>query len=173
MTHTDKSNTGPSKTKGALAMKREEKFGLAAVAALTAFSMLVIGLTMVSPSYGEDTRSLRGEVGIDEANVVNEIHSVDQSGRATRAYRQQPPLIPHRTDKYEIDLKVNQCMRCHDWPNNVTENAPKISETHYRDRDGNALDQVYGGRWFCTQCHVPQTDKQPVIVNTFEPVRLK
>ena len=42
-----------------------------------------------------------------------------------------PPLIPLRVDKYEIDLKVNQCLRCHDWPYNVQENATKISETHY------------------------------------------
>lgn len=159
--------------KGIQAMKREEKFGVAAVAALTTLSLLVIGLTLASPSYGDDPVSLRGETEIDEANVVNDIHTVDQGRRVTKAYRQQPPLIPHRIDKYETDLKVNECMRCHDWPNNVAENAPKISETHYRDRDGRALDHVYPGRWFCTQCHVPQTDKKPIVVNTFEPARLQ
>jgi nitrate reductase (cytochrome), electron transfer subunit len=157
--------------KGVQAMSKKEHFGLAAIVALTAFALLVIGLTVTSPSFGDGPVSLRGEKNIDEANDVNDIHSIDQSGRVTKAYRQQPPLIPHRVDKYQIDLKVNQCMRCHDWPNNVAENAPKISETHYRDREGVALNQVYGGRWFCTQCHVPQTKKQAIVSNTFEPAR--
>lgn len=152
-------------------MKRVEQFGLKAIAGAASISLMVFGLTFATASFAEDVQSLRGATAIDEANVVNEIHSLDESGRETRAYRRQPPLIPHRIDKYEIDLKVNQCTRCHDWPNNVAENAPKISETHYRDRDGKALDQIYGGRWFCTQCHVPQTDKKPIVANTFEPVR--
>lgn len=152
-------------------MKREEQSGLKAVRILTGVSLFVFGLAVASTSFAEDVQSLRGETAIDEPNVVNDIPSLDVSGRITKAYRQQPPLIPHRIDKYEIDLKVNQCTRCHDWPNNVTENAPKISETHYRDRDGKALDNVYLGRWFCTQCHVTQTDEKPIVANTFEPVR--
>ena len=152
-------------------MLKQERFGVIAIAALVVFTLIVIGFTVTSPSFGEGPTSLRGDKAIDDANDINEIHSVDQSGPRTKAYRQQPPLIPHRIDKYQIDLKVNQCMRCHDWPNNVAEGATKISETHYKDRDGNALDHVYSGRWFCTQCHVPQTEKSPIVPNTFEPAR--
>lgn len=152
-------------------MLKQEKFGVIAIAALIVFTVIVVGVTVTSPSFGEGPHSLRGPDAINEPGTVNEIRSIDQSGPSTKAYRQQPPLIPHRIDKYQIDLKVNQCMRCHDWPNNVTEGATKISETHYKDRDGNALDHVYGGRWFCTQCHVPQTDKSPIVANTFEPAR--
>ena len=85
-----------------------------------------------------------------------------------RAYRQQPPLIPHKVDEYEVDLKVNQCMACHDWPRNVDVGAPKISETHYISRDGVALDHVARTRWFCTQCHVPQANAKPLVTNTFK-----
>ena len=124
-------------------------------------------------TLAQDLQSLRGRTAIDETGSAPEVYRVDERGRLERNYRQQPPLIPHRVDKYEIDLKVNQCLRCHDWPGNVESGAPKISETHYVDRDGVALDQIARTRWFCNQCHVPQANAAPLVRNTFEPARLK
>ncbi len=92
-----------------------------------------------------------------------------QEGRFTRAYRQQPPLIPHSIDQYQIDLKANQCLACHDWTNAAERNAPTLSMTHYMDRNGNQLDHVAGTRWFCNQCHVPQADAPALVDNTFKP----
>ena len=90
------------------------------------------------------------------------------SGGFARAYRQQPPLIPHKVDGYQITATNNACMECHDWPNNTKVGAPKISETHYVDRQGVRLDKVAGTRYFCQQCHVPQLDAQPLVENTFQ-----
>lgn len=113
--------------------------------------------------------SLRGPVALEEAPPAPEfMKQITNRGRFNRAYRQQPPLIPHKIDKYQINLKVNQCMRCHDWPYNVEERAPKISETHYFDRDRVALDRVAGTRWFCKQCHVPQVDAKALVPNQFK-----
>jgi len=113
--------------------------------------------------------SLRGDAPMDEAPPAPEVkkQNVDPD-RFTRAYRQQPPLIPHRIDRYQINVKVNQCLRCHDWPYSVEEGAPKVSETHYIDRNGVALDKVARIRWFCTQCHVPQVNARALIDNTFK-----
>ncbi|MCG8507708.1 MAG: nitrate reductase cytochrome c-type subunit [Rhodospirillales bacterium] len=142
--------------------------------AMTILGILVLGAGALAATaaLSADVTSLRGETAIDDINATPKRFGVDESGPITRAFRQQPPLIPHRIDKYEIDLKVNQCLRCHDWPYNVEENAPKISETHYEDRQGERLDFVAGTRWFCTQCHVPQATAQPLVENEFEPVRL-
>lgn len=115
-------------------------------------------------------KSERGEADVQETTVPPNLPQV-QDRRHGKAYRQQPPLIPHRIDRYEIDLKVNQCVRCHDWPGNVEENAPKMSETHYVNRNGVALEHVARTRWFCTQCHVPQTDAPALVGNTFTPLR--
>ncbi len=52
--------------------------------------------------------------------------------------------------------------------NNASIGAPKVSETHYLDRNGVALDQVARSRWFCKQCHVPQADARPLVDNTFK-----
>lgn len=111
--------------------------------------------------------SLRGDVPLDENNVAPDLKKANVGKPFDRAYRQQPPLIPHRIDKYQINLKVNQCLRCHDWPYSVQEGAPKVSETHYVDRDGIAHDKVTRNRWFCNQCHVPQAMTGDLVPNTF------
>ena len=90
------------------------------------------------------------------------------AGGFERAYRQQPPLIPHKIDGYQITTDNNACMGCHDWPGNARVNAPKISETHYVDRQGVRLDKVAGTRYFCQQCHVPQADAKPLVGNLFK-----
>jgi cytochrome c-type protein NapB len=113
-------------------------------------------------------KTLREEP-LTELNAAPEI--IRQSTPAEgfgRAYRQQPPLIPHKIDGYQITADNNQCMSCHDWPANTRFNAPKISETHYVDRQGVRLDKVAGTRHFCTQCHVPQADAKPLVGNVFQ-----
>jgi nitrate reductase (cytochrome), electron transfer subunit len=133
---------------------------------------LVLGLTVIwGPDVlGEEggVQSLRGTPPLSETGTSPDIKKQATDQRFGRAYRQQPPLIPHKIDKYQINLKVNQCMRCHDWPYNVEEGAPKISETHYTDRGGAALDKVAKTRWFCTQCHVPQMRTRALVPNRFK-----
>jgi len=90
------------------------------------------------------------------------------AGGFGRVYRQQPPLIPHKVEGYQITTENNACMGCHDWPGNTRVNAIKISETHYVDRQGARLDKVAGTRYFCMQCHVPQADAKPLVGNTFQ-----
>jgi cytochrome c-type protein NapB len=117
-----------------------------------------------------EVRPLRGETEIPEVNHVPDIERQDtRSGRFERAYRQQPPLIPHKIQGYQISRTVNQCVQCHDWPYNVDQGAPKISETHYYNREGVALDRVAPNRWFCTQCHVPQSNAKELVNNAFTP----
>ena len=125
---------------------------------------------MMSPAVSQEggVKSLRGTTSLGDNNTATGLARQDTGDRFDRAYRQQPPLIPHKVAKYQINTKVNQCMRCHDWPYNVTENAPKISETHYISRDGIALDKVARTRWFCNQCHVPQVNATALVPNTFK-----
>lgn len=91
--------------------------------------------------------------------------------KIVRNFEQQPPLIPHKADGYRIDFKVNRCLECHDRPFYKEEKAPKIGDSHYRDRDGKELTSLWMGRYNCTQCHVPQVDAQPLVGNTFQSVK--
>jgi len=141
-----------------------------AVLSLTAVALLSLHVTekAVAQQAGE-VQSLRGETEILDENVAPDQPRQDiQAGSFERAYRQQPPLIPHKIEGYQIDRAANQCMQCHDWPYNVDQEAPKISETHYIDRDGVALDRVSPRRWFCTQCHAPQSNAKELVRNDFK-----
>ncbi len=132
-----------------------------------AAAALVAGLTLAAISHAQ-VKGLR-ETPLTEVAPAPEV--VKQSTPADgfgRAYRQQPPLIPHKTDGYQVAVDNNQCMTCHDWPGNTRVNAPKISETHYVDRQGVRLDKVAGTRYFCLQCHVPQADAKPLVGNSFQ-----
>lgn len=125
-------------------------------------------IAAVTASAADTVKSLRGDVSPTVTNSPPPLPPQQiQEGSFARAWKEQPPLIPHRMEKYEIDLKVNQCLRCHDRPFYQEARATRIGDSHYRDRDGKPLDQVSRSRWFCTQCHVPQSDLAPQVQNTF------
>ncbi len=84
-----------------------------------------------------------------------------------RDYVQQPPLIPHKVEGYEISKNFNRCMDCHSWSRYQETKATKVSLTHFKDRDGGELSNISPRRYFCTQCHVSQTDAPPLVANTF------
>jgi cytochrome c-type protein NapB len=87
--------------------------------------------------------------------------------RRARNYPEQPPIIPHAIEGYQITLHVNQCLTCHGRQYIESSGAPMISVTHFMDRDGQVLADVTPRRYFCTTCHVPQTDARPLVANTF------
>lgn len=131
--------------------------------------VVAVVLTAVAAgSVAQEVKSLR-DVPLTETDPTPDVlkQSVPAGGFG-RAYRQQPPMIPHKVEGYQITTDNNACMSCHDWPGNVRVNAIKISETHYVDRQGVRLDKVAGTRYFCMQCHVPQADAKPLVGNVFQ-----
>ena len=133
--------------------------------ALIAIGATGIAAATLALAQSADVTSLRGA----EVNAPSVLENTYQpiERRLTRNYRQQPPLIPHSIEHYQIDLRVNQCLSCHDWTNAGERDAPTLSMTHYLDRDGNELDHIAGTRYFCNQCHVPQADTPALVGNTF------
>ncbi|MEG2469599.1 MAG: nitrate reductase cytochrome c-type subunit, partial [Comamonas sp.] len=49
-----------------------------------------------------------------------------------------------------------------------TTGAPRISPTHFMDANGKVLGEVAPRRYFCLQCHVPQSDAPPIVGNSFQ-----
>jgi cytochrome c-type protein NapB len=86
-----------------------------------------------------------------------------------RDYLQQPPMIPHKVEGYEVSTNFNKCMDCHSWTRYRTTGATKVSLTHFKDRDANELSNISPRRYFCLQCHIPQTDARPLVENRFQP----
>ncbi len=87
--------------------------------------------------------------------------------RQMRAYPEQPPVIPHSIEGYQLSVNANRCLSCHRREATEGSGAPMISVTHYMTRDLQMLADVSPRRYFCTQCHVPQADTAELIDNTF------
>ncbi len=135
---------------------------------------LILGVSAVAVQsvLAQDVLSLRGLSSLEEDATVPEMKHYNKDGNViTRDYIQQPPLIPHKIEGYMVNLKFNKCLTCHSWANYKEAGATKISQTHFEDRDKNVLANVSARRYFCTQCHVPQVNAEPLVENTFEPIR--
>lgn len=88
--------------------------------------------------------------------------------RRMRAYPDQPPVIPHSIEGYELSVNANRCLSCHKREFTQASGAPMISVTHYMTRDGQMIADVSPRRYFCTACHVPQADTRPLVENSFK-----
>jgi len=128
---------------------------------------IAIGILPIT-SAADAVQPLRGDASIPSTTSPPQLpRQKIQEGSFSRAWEEQPPLIPHRMEKYQIDVKVNQCLSCHDRTKHEQSGATEISDAHYRNRDGKELEQIARGRWFCNQCHIPQSDISPTVENTF------
>jgi len=133
--------------------------------------MLSFGL-LANQAWAENVESLRGANPMDEPAKAPQVMKWQNDREPiTRDYMQQPPLIPHKTKGYRINIKSNKCLTCHSWSNYKEAGATKISQTHFSDRENNVLANIAPRRYFCTQCHVPQVNAKPLVENTFNPLQ--
>jgi nitrate reductase (cytochrome), electron transfer subunit len=111
---------------------------------------------------------LRGSTPLNEEGAAAPIAPLRNSAeRETRNYPEQPPVIPHTTEGYQIDINGNKCLSCHARARTGESQAPMVSITHFMDRDGQFLASVSPRRFFCTECHVPQSMVTPPVSNDF------
>jgi nitrate reductase cytochrome c-type subunit len=103
----------------------------------------------------------------DEGPAPPMMPSRNTAERETRNYPEQPPVIPHSIDGYQIDMNGNKCLSCHARARTGESQAPMVSITHFMDRDGQFLASVSPRRFFCTECHVPQSVVTPPVSNDF------
>lgn len=133
--------------------------------------LIIVAASLAARVYAEQPVSLRGIDNLDQTSRVSEMKHYQKDGVViTREYVQQPPLIPHKIDGYQITSKYNKCLTCHSWNNYKQSGATKISQTHFEDREKNVLANVSARRYFCVQCHVPQAATAPLVENTFKPI---
>lgn len=135
------------------------------LAAITAFSLIAIAKVAVGQAPPDSFRSnLRGNTPLSEEGTPPRMTPQSNTDlRQVRNYPEQPPVIPHAIENYQVDANVNQCLSCHARARTADSQAPMVSITHFMDRDGQFLGSVSPRRYFCNQCHVPQhPDKAPV-----------
>lgn len=125
-------------------------------------------LTATAVVADNQVSTLRKLTPLGEDGVASQIPDVVNSDiRQVRNYPDQPPLIPHKIDNYQIDLNANKCLTCHSRTAIEISQAPMVSVTHFMNREGQTLATVSPRRFFCTQCHVVQLDARPLVENTF------
>ena len=133
---------------------------------------IALGIALLLALFGARAAplvdALRGPVPIlgttEPARLGNPIND---DSRLKRNYGQQPPVIPHRIDGYQVDRSANRCVGCHSRTRIEETRAIPIPATHYMDRDGTMRGDVSPRRYFCTQCHVPQHETKAPITNDF------
>ena len=112
--------------------------------------------------------AMRGATPILEATQPPRLsNAVNDDNRMPRNYAQQPPVIPHRVDGYQIDKNFNKCLDCHARGKTELSLAVPVSSTHYLNREGKVLAQISTRRYFCMQCHVAQEPAKPLVGNSF------
>ena len=137
--------------------------------------LLALALAALAPAVLAQNPSSPGMPNGQRGNTALDAEStpplfpkpVNDDQRKTRNYPMQPPLIPHQIDNYQLDLRFNKCMDCHGRTRTQESGAPMVSVTHFQDRDGNMLGEISPRRYFCTGCHVAQTDARVPVKNTF------
>lgn len=92
------------------------------------------------------------------------------NARAVRSYMTAPPMIVHSIEgMLPITQENNMCKDCHVQPDQIGKKIEPgmpipVPASHYVDvKKG----ELYMGRWNCIQCHRPQADVKPIVVNTF------
>lgn len=129
----------------------------------------ILLITFISNvAVAEEVATLRDDVKIEKQKTPNTIPKVLNTDiKQARNYPMQPPIIPHQTRNYEVNLNSNKCMSCHSRSRTEESQAPMVSVTHFMNREGNFLAEISPRRYFCNQCHVTQKDAKPLVDNTF------
>ena len=132
--------------------------------------ILVTLLPLSLPAADNNIDSMRNAEITVEPKAPRMAVMENRDLRRSRNYPMQPPTIPHKIDGYQLDMNTNKCLSCHHRRRIEVSQAPMVSVTHYMDRDGNFLAEVSPRRYFCNQCHIPQTDARPLVENTFKDI---
>ena len=130
--------------------------------------IMIVLLTFGFSSVANEVATLRDDTPIDSQKKPKAMPKINNSDvKQARNYPMQPPLIPHTTRGYEVNLNVNKCMSCHARTRTEESQAPMVSVTHFMDREGNFLASISPRRYFCNQCHVTQNEVDKLVDNQF------
>jgi cytochrome c-type protein NapB len=150
-------------------MRHQDRQGLSARAVLLALAAVVVTALAAGTVIAADTTATLRKGDIQGQMPPPPMARVEnQDLKRARNYPEQPPTIPHEIRDYQVDLNVNKCLTCHARTAVEQSQAPMVSVTHFMDRDGQVRGAVSPRRYFCTQCHVPQTGAKPLVGNTFQ-----
>lgn len=123
------------------------------------------------PASAQTVKAMSGTTDVSASSPPPQMEKDAPSSKPIkRDFAQQPPLIPHTIDEYTIDRTSNQCLGCHGKGKDAATTATRISPSHFLDNSGKEMATLAPRHYFCTQCHVTQSDAKPLVENTFRPL---
>jgi len=155
-------------------MRGENRSGVsrAAILGATVLGAIVVAIGALAAGPNIVPRVTGAAQPMQEISPPPLARPITDDVRRMRNYPEQPPVIPHAIEGYQLTLHANRCLECHRRQFTEGSGAPMISVTHFMDRDGQVLADVTPRRYFCTACHVQQTDAKPLVGNDFEDMLL-
>ncbi len=152
-------------------MQHKLAFSLSQCIAATVLTLASVTLTHAAEPDAVKLQGLRGGLPLNQDQGSAAFKQERDHGPSDRDFVQQPPLIPHTVQGYQITKNVNKCMDCHSFQKAKASGATRVSVTHFKTSQGQELDNISPRRYFCNTCHVPQTDAKPLVASTFERAR--
>ncbi|EIJ69082.1 nitrate reductase cytochrome c-type subunit [Pasteurella bettyae] len=138
---------------------------------------LIILLTMMAGfAFAESNIVNQTEVPSSIEGISEKVEPAFQNPQKSRSnipvtFINQPPLVPHSIRGLQVTKNVNQCLGCHGLDFYKTTGAPRLPQSHFITRDGEVKEGESPRRYFCLQCHVQQTDVDPIVQNKFETIK--
>lgn len=132
---------------------------------LTLLFTVFAGVAVANTPVAKDINSTVESVSPAYTNPVKD------AGNIPTTFPYQPPLVPHSIRGLQVTANANQCLGCHSPEVASTTGATRVPESHFMDRDGKRTEGTSPRRYFCLQCHVQQTEVNPIVQNKFNTIR--
>ncbi|MGD9717583.1 MAG: nitrate reductase cytochrome c-type subunit [Sulfuricurvum sp.] len=148
---------------------------------ISAVAAVVLGTSWLVA--GQDVQISEDSLGLTKVSVEADSGLADKpyhykgtapgagNKRIARTYDNQPPMIPHDISELPvITQEENACTSCHMPEVASSVGAIPVPKTHLTNlrKMEDLKGQLYEGRYFCTQCHAPQADLDPAVMNKFK-----
>ncbi len=139
--------------------------------------IIMLALVVASTALAADEIP-DSDLGLSKSSVfetpVPQAFDYDGSAPAIAAMNShEVPVIPHEVRHFElITIGSNRCLRCHVLPSSLggpdaSANPTPTPASHYREKSSeNDPPRIAGARWVCTQCHVAQSNVEPLVGNS-------
>ncbi|NWF65901.1 MAG: nitrate reductase cytochrome c-type subunit [Campylobacterales bacterium] len=132
---------------------------------------------VAAEEIGLRKQSVKDEKIVETKGVPYSVDAPGTSKKIERSFDNAPPMIPHDTEgMLPITKDSNQCTGCHMPVVAKDMGATPIPKSHFTNlrkemgEKGRDLgEELYQGRFNCSQCHAPQAKLDPLVKNNFKP----
>ncbi|HEY9344803.1 MAG TPA: nitrate reductase cytochrome c-type subunit, partial [Inquilinus sp.] len=119
-------------------MRGQDRPGLKAARRLVFLAAICSGLTVLAVgATSADLTIVPRLTGapdpMSEVQTPPLARPITDDVRRMRNYPEQPPVIPHSIEGYQLTLNTNRCLDCHKREFTEGSGAPMISVTHFMD----------------------------------------